>query len=132
MNKNMKIGDTLTGLELISLYDNIQNDEFAEDCKIFKLIKVNKEIIYSARPNGCSSWKNLKTFNDWLNAEDNYDFYHTDTVYDMVKLFREGKDLPPLIVDTEYGLYDGQHRLTAYSMIDSIEDIFIFKELKNE
>ena len=130
MNKEIKIGDTLTGLELISLNDNIQNDDFAEDYKLFKLMKVNKEILYSARPNGCSSGENLKTFNDWLNMDDNYDFYHTDTVYEMVKLFSEGKNLPPLIVDTEYGLYDGQHRLTAFSMIDSIADILVFKELK--
>lgn len=130
MNTEIKLGDTLSGELLISMYDNIQNDDFAEEDKIFKFMKVNKEILYSAKPNGCSSGTNLITFNDWLNMDDNYDFYHTDTVYEMVKLFRAGKNLPPLIVDSDYGLYDGQHRLTAFSMIDSIKDILIFKELK--
>ena len=129
MNKMPNIGDILTGVDVLSLYDNIQNHDFAEEDKLFKLIKINKEELYSASPNGCNS-KNLKTFNEWLNSTDNYDFYHTDTIYEMIKLFKEAIELPPLIIDSKNGLYDGQHRLTAFSMIDSISDILVFKELE--
>lgn len=131
MNDKIRIGDTVTKSELISLYGNITHDAFskAKDFKKFKLIVVKKEKLYYAKPHGCSSGRNLNTFYDWLNMDDNCDFHHTDTVYDMVKSLNAGEDLLPLVVDTEYGLYDGAYRLTALSMIDSIEEILVFKEL---
>lgn len=116
-----------TGKEIVEKYVNIQNDVFADE-REFLLEEIHKEELYD-----CVCWdgssKNLKTYEEWEKDDDNYDQYHTNTIDEMVSFIKNGGELPPLIVNKDYGLYDGQHRLTAYSLIDDIETIKVFKEL---
>lgn len=117
-----------TGREIINMFGNIQNDVFGDDNHLFVLLTVNKEFLYDKVCVDKRSY-NLKTYEEWQNDADNYDNYHTDTINSMINYIRDGGKLPPLIVDKDYGLYDGQHRLTAYSMMDEIQNIEIFKEI---
>lgn len=114
------------GYEILNMYDNIQNNEFKEGR--FILIEINKEFLYDKI---CCNGNdvNLISYDDWNNDEDNYDNWHTDNINNMIEYINEGNTLPPLIVNRNYGLYDGQHRLTAYSMIDSVDHIKIFKQI---
>lgn len=119
----------ITGYEIYNKYDNIQNDIFATSDRIFELTKIKKEDLYKAKCNGRPVC-NLLTFEEWLVRNDNYDFYHTDTIYEMIKIILNKESLPPIIVDKDLGLYDGQHRLTAYSMVNSVEYILCYKEIE--
>lgn len=92
------------------------------------LVKINKEDLYDKICcDGVSL--NFKSYSDWLNGEENYDRYHTESIDVMIEYIRKGGILPPLVVNEGCGLYDGQHRLTAYSMMDEINIIEIFKEV---
>lgn len=115
----------LTGKQLKMRYD-VQNDSFDDDSK-FMLLTINKnELINKSIYDG--SCDNYFDLNKWEQHGDNYDNYHTDTISNMIDYLKEGGNLPPLIVNKNLGLYDGQHRLTAYMELDSIINIEIFKE----
>jgi hypothetical protein len=119
---------TLSGREIKqSEYGcNIQYTDFKDESK-FELVIINKGILYNKI--NYNNSKNLVTFNEWKVDNDNLDGYHTDTINNMIKYIKDGNKLPPIIVDKNYGLYDGQHRLTAYSMMKDIENIEVLKEM---
>lgn len=92
------------------------------------MVKINKEDLYNkVCCDGVSL--NFKSYNDWLSDEENCDAYHTETIDGMINCIQQGGTLPPLVVNKNLGLYDGQHRLTAYSMINEIIEIEVFKEV---
>ncbi|RYL92633.1 ParB N-terminal domain-containing protein [Sporolactobacillus sp. Y61] len=121
--------EILNGKEICSKYSDIENDSFGTEDHQFALTRVDKKDLYDAPCSFSSNGKNLMTYEEWKKHPENYDGYHTDNVKQMVEYIREGGHLPPLIVNKELGLYDGQHRLTAYSMISEIEKIDIYKEI---
>ncbi|MFX3619351.1 MAG: hypothetical protein ACE3JK_17755 [Sporolactobacillus sp.] len=121
--------ETLTGKEICSRYSDIENDSFGTDQHHFILTKIAKEELYEAACSFSSNSKNLLTYQEWEKDPENYDDYHTDNINQMVEYLRDGNKLPPLIVNQKLGLYDGQHRLTAYSMIPEIHEIDVYKEI---
>ncbi|WP_100486202.1 hypothetical protein [Sporolactobacillus pectinivorans] len=123
------MAEYLTGKEICSRYSDIENDAFGTEDHRFALMTVNKESLYDAPCPFSSNGKNLMTFKEWENHPENYDDYHTDNVKQMIDYIHEGGKFSPLICDKEFGLYDGQHRLTAYSMIPEIQNVRIYKEI---
>lgn len=116
-----------TGEEILNKYGNIQNDSFHKE-DLFELIIVPKETLYDKL--NVEGGRNLVSYDEWKNDSDNYDGYHTETIDNMIDIFNEGKTLPPLIVDENWGLFDGSHRLTAFSLIDTIKEISGLKRIK--
>lgn len=121
--------ELVTGKEICSRYSDLENDAFGSDEHEFTLTKIAKEKLYDAACSFSSNGKNLVTYKEWANDPENYDDYHTDNVKQMVDHIHEGGTLPPMIVNKELGLYDGQHRLTAYSLIPQITEVVIYKEV---
>ncbi|GGL51803.1 ParB/RepB/Spo0J family partition protein [Sporolactobacillus putidus] len=118
-----------TGKEICSKYNDIENDDFGTDAHRFILTTVAKETLYEVPCSFSSNGRNLLTLKEWEEHPENYDGYHTDNIKQMVDSIKEGGTLPPMIVNKDLGLYDGQHRLTAYSMIPEIKEVQIYKEL---
>ncbi|RYM06652.1 hypothetical protein EWH99_01950 [Sporolactobacillus sp. THM7-7] len=118
-----------TGKEICGKYSDLENDAFGTDNHRFILTKVNKEELYDAPCAFSDNGRNLVTYKEWEEHPENYDGYHTDNVKQMIEYIKDGGSLPPLIVNKKMGLYDGQHRLTAYSMIPSIKEVKIYKEV---
>ncbi|MCO7175833.1 ParB/RepB/Spo0J family partition protein [Sporolactobacillus kofuensis] len=123
------MADILTGKEICSQYSDLANDAFGSEDHRFILTKVEKEALYDAACSFSSNGKNLVTYKEWKNDPENYDDYHTDNIKQMVDSIHEGGALPPMIVNKDLGLYDGQHRLTAYSLIPEIKEVAIYKEV---
>ncbi|CAM3118355.1 ParB N-terminal domain-containing protein [Sporolactobacillus spathodeae] len=121
--------EKITGKEICSKYSDIENDAFGTDDHVFILTKLPKEQLYDAPCPFSSNGKNLVTLDEWAKDPENYDDYHTDNVKQMVEYIQGGGNLPPLIVDKSHGLFDGQHRLTAYSMLPEIKEIDVYQEI---
>lgn len=125
MMKNMKleIGKIYKGYEVNDIEEQNANFDITEECT-FKLVKLNKEDLYEG---------NLVTRKDWEESGDNYDNHHTDNIDWMIKVIRDGSViLPPIVIDIEGKLQDGTHRLCAYSEIEEIKEILVFKEIMDE
>lgn len=116
----------INGKQIKDRYD-VQNDCFDDD-SYFELISINKyELINKSIYDGtCYNYFSLE---DWREHGDNYDDYHIISIINMVKHLESGGNLPPLIVNKDLGLYDGQHRLTAYMECNKIINIEIYKEV---
>lgn len=123
------MAEILSGKEICGKYSDIGNDAFGTEDHRFILMKINKEDLYGAPCSLSNNGRNLMTFKEWENHPENYDDFHTDNVKQMIDYIHEGGKLPPLIVNKNLGLYDGQHRLTAYSMMPEIKQIEIYKEI---
>lgn len=119
----------ITGKDICSRYNDIENDAFGTDEHKFILTDVDKESLYDAPCSFSTNGKNLMTFEEWEKHPENYDDYHTDNVKQMIDHIHEGGSFPPLICNKDFGLYDGQHRLTAYSMMPEINKVQIYKEI---
>lgn len=116
-----------TGEEMQNKYGNIQNDSFHKK-DLFELNIVPKEQLYDNL--NVEGERNLVSYDEWNNDSDNYDGYHTETIDNMIEIFNKGETLPPLIVDENGGLFDGSHRLTAFSSINTIKEISVLKRIK--
>lgn len=123
------MAEYFTGKEICSKFSDLKNDAFSTEDHHFVLIKVDKETLYDAPCAFSSNGRNLVTYQEWESHPENYDDYHTDRLKSMVEYLKKGGKFPPLIVDKNLSLYDGQHRLTAYSMIPTIHEIEVYKEI---
>ncbi|MFT8871866.1 MAG: hypothetical protein ABF868_06200 [Sporolactobacillus sp.] len=123
------MNDIFTGSQICGQYSDIRNDAFGTDDHRFILTRIDKEKLYDRPCLYSSNGKNLVTLGEWERHPENYDGYHTDNIHEMVEFLKSGGKLTPLIVNTQLSLYDGQHRLTAYSLIDTIMDIDVYKEI---
>ncbi|BBN97806.1 MULTISPECIES: ParB N-terminal domain-containing protein [Sporolactobacillus] len=123
------MGEVLTGKAICSQYSDLQNDAFGTDDHQFVLTTIAKEALYDVPCTFSNNGKNLITYKEWANDPENYDDYHTDNVKQMVDHLHEGGKLPPMIVGKDLSLYDGQHRLTAYSLLPEIKEVTVYKEV---
>jgi hypothetical protein len=129
IKKGLRMADILTGKDICGQYNDIENDTFGSEDHRFTLTKIAKEALYDAACAFSSNGKNLVTYKEWANHPENYDDYHTENIKQMVDYIKEGGSLPPMIVNKDLGLYDGQHRLTAFSLIPEIKEVDIYKEI---
>ncbi|MFT8364186.1 MAG: ParB N-terminal domain-containing protein [Sporolactobacillus sp.] len=118
-----------TGKEICSKYSDLENDLFGTEDHHFMLTKMVKEQLYDAPCAFSRNGRNLVRLDEWFADPENYDNYHTDNVKQMIDSLQSGGTLPPLIIDKKLGLYDGQHRLTAYSMLPAIQEVIVYKEI---
>ncbi|MCL1631716.1 ParB N-terminal domain-containing protein [Sporolactobacillus sp. CPB3-1] len=123
------MAEILTGKDICSRYNDLVNDAFGTDEHRFMLTTIDKEQLYNVPCSFSSNGKNLLTYKEWANHPENYDDYHTDNIKQMIDYIHEGGKLPPMIVTKDLSLYDGQHRLTAYSMLPEIKEVEIYKEI---
>ncbi|MCO7127106.1 ParB N-terminal domain-containing protein [Sporolactobacillus shoreicorticis] len=123
------MAELLTGKEICGRYSDLQHDAFGTEDHQFKRITIEKEKLYDVPCSFSNNGKNLVTYKEWANDPENYDDYHTDNVKQMVDYLQEGGILPPMMVNRDLSLYDGQHRLTAYSLIPEIKEVEIYKEV---